>query len=116
VGNAVPEPIGFATVSAADEVRAILELQDENLPSRLSPETIATQGFLTVRHDPEVLLRMNQVAPAIIAKAAGRLVGYALVMPRDFAADVPILRPLFEMLATLSWWHVIALDLAGCST
>jgi len=103
VGNAVSGPIEFATVSAPEEVQAILELQAENLPTTLSPETIATQGFVTVRHDTAVLLRMNQAAPAIIAKASGRLVGYALVMPRDFAAEVPILRPLFEMLATLSW-------------
>src|SRR5262249_11832432 len=103
VGNAVSGPIEFATVSAADEVQAILDLQAENLPTRLSPEAIASQGFVTVPHDPAVLLRMNQVAPAIIAKDAGRLVGYALVMPRDFAAEVPILRPLFERLDTLSW-------------
>jgi len=103
VQKAVSEPIQFATVSAADEVHAILELQAENLPSRLTPEAIASQGFVTVRHDPAVLLRMYQIAPAIVAKASGRLVGYALVMPRDFAADVPILRPLFERLDTLSW-------------
>jgi GNAT superfamily N-acetyltransferase len=103
MGNAVSEPIEFVTVSAEDEVQAILELQAENLPSRLAAETIATQGFLTVQHDPAVLLRMNRVAPAIVAKASGQLVGYALVMPRDFSADVPILRPLFEKLDTLSW-------------
>ena len=97
------QPIEFATVSTADEVREILELQARNLRAALTPESMASQGFVTVRHDPAVLLRMNQAAPAVIAKAAGRVVGYALVMPRDFAADVPILRPLFEMLETLSW-------------
>lgn len=29
--------------------------------------------------------------------------GYALVMPRDFAVDVPILRPMFDVLDSLSW-------------
>ncbi len=95
--------IEFATVSTADEVREILELQAGNLRSALTPETMASQGFLTVRHDPAVLLRMNAAAPGIIAKAGGRVVGYALAMPCDFAADVPILGPLFEMLNTLSW-------------
>jgi hypothetical protein len=95
--------IEFATVSTEDEVREILELQAGNLRAALTPETMASQGFVTVRHDPSVLLRMNHAAPAIIAKSAGHVVGYALVMPRSFAADVPILNPLFEMLDTLAW-------------
>jgi GNAT superfamily N-acetyltransferase len=98
-----PAPIRFGTVSSAGEVREILELQAANLPSSLTPETIAREGFVTVRHDPSVLQRMNDAAPAIVARADGRVVGYALVMPRDFAVHVPILRPLFEMLETLSW-------------
>ena len=64
---------------------------------------MARQGFVTVKHDPAVLHRMNEAAPAVIAKAGDQLVGYALVMPREFAPDVPILRPLFEMLNRLSW-------------
>jgi L-amino acid N-acyltransferase YncA len=97
------EPIELTIVSTPDEVRDILELQARNLPSALTPETMANQGFVTVRHDASVLQRMNEAAPAIVAKAAGRVVGYALVMPTSFAADVPILGPLFEMLTMLSW-------------
>ena len=97
------EPIELTTVSTPDDVRDILELQARNLPSALTPETMANQGFVTVRHDASVLRRMNEAAPAIVAKAAGRVVGYALVMPPSFAADVPILGPLFETLKLLSW-------------
>ncbi len=93
----------FVPVSSADEVRQILELQAENHPSAVTSEVAASQGFVTVRHDPDVLLRMNQAAPAIVARRHGRVVGYALVMPRWFAPDVPILAPLFAMLETLSW-------------
>jgi len=96
-------PIDFTTVSTSDEIREILELQARNHPSALTPRTMADQGFVTVRHSASVLQRMSEAAPAIVAKAAGRVVGYALVMPRNFAADVPILRPLFELLDTLSW-------------
>jgi GNAT superfamily N-acetyltransferase len=95
--------IDFTTVSNPDEVRQILELQAANLPSALTPDTIASQGFVTVRHDLEVLERMNDAAPGIIAKDGDRVVGYALVMPRAFASDVPILQPLFRMLDALSW-------------
>jgi hypothetical protein len=97
------DPIEFTTISNADQVSEILDLQARNLASALTPRTMATQGFVTVRHDAVVLQRMNEAAPAIIAKTAGRVVGYALVMPRSFADAVPILRPFFEMLDTLSW-------------
>jgi len=100
------DPIEFTTLSTADEVREILALQAGNLPSALTPRTMASEGFVTVRHDALVLQRMSEAAPAIVAKAAGRVVGYALVMPRSFAADIPILRPLFELLDTLSWQGV----------
>lgn len=106
------EPIRFTTVSNADEVRQIHELQAVNLPSVLTADTMASQGFVTVRHDPDVLRRMNEVAPAIIAKDAGRVVGYALVMPREFAPEVPILGPLFEMLDGLSWRDALLRDRA----
>jgi hypothetical protein len=99
----VRRPIQFTTVSATDEVRAIHELQAANVAAALTPEAIASQGFVTVRHELPVLQHMNDVAPAIIAKDGDRVVGYALVMPRDFAKDVPILRPLFATLEGLSW-------------
>ena len=96
-------PITYTAVASAAEVRQILDLQAANLASALTPDTIASQGFVTVRHDVDVLHRMNEAAPAIIAKDGDRVVGYALVMPRAFAADVPILQPLFRLLDGLSW-------------
>jgi len=99
----VTEAIELTIVSSPDEVSQILALQAVNLSAVLTPEVRAAQGFVTVRHDPSVLQRMNEAAPAAVAKAEGRVVGYALVMLRGFAVDVPALAPLFEMLDTLSW-------------
>jgi GNAT superfamily N-acetyltransferase len=101
--DCVRTSLQLTTVSHADEVHQILQLQAQNLPASLTPEAMITQGFVTVRHDLHVLQRMNDVAPAVIAKDGDRVVAYALVMPREFAADVPILRPLFEVLDALSW-------------
>ena len=103
-------PVDFTAVSHTDEVRQILDLQAANLPSVLTPDAIASQGFVTVRHDLDVLERMNATAPSIIAKDGDRVVGYALVMPRAFASDVPILQPLFQMLDALSWRGVSLRD------
>ncbi|MCB0544945.1 MAG: GNAT family N-acetyltransferase [Lewinellaceae bacterium] len=93
----------FTTVSNPGEVRQILALQEQNLAAALTPDLMRKQGFLTVRHDPDVLQRMNLAAPSVIAKEGEQVVGYALVMPRAFAPDVPILQPMFDMLEQLSW-------------
>lgn len=97
------ESIQFGTVVSAGDIHEILDLQAANLPVVLTSEQMASDGFVTVRHEVSVLTRMNEAAPAIVAKAQGRVVGYALMMPRNFADDVPVLRPLFERLDTLSW-------------
>jgi hypothetical protein len=99
----MPPDIAFTCVSGGADVRQILDLQARNLPASLSPETMAAQGFVTVRHEPAVLLRMNELTPAIVARAGGEVIAYALVMPREFAPDVPVLQPMFDRLDTLSW-------------
>lgn len=93
----------FTTVSSPDEVQQILDLQARNSPSVLTPDIMQSQGFVSVRHDPSVLRRMNQAYPSAIAKAGDHVVGYCLMMPRQFAADVPILAPMFSMLEELAW-------------
>jgi hypothetical protein len=92
----------FTTVNSQAEVSQILDLQSNNLLLALSPEVAKAEGFVTVRHNPEVLWRMNQHSPSIIAKKGDLILGYALIMPPAFAPDVPILEPMFDMLNTLS--------------
>ena len=69
------DSIQFTTVSTPDDASGILDLQVRNLSSALTPQTLASQGFVTVRHDESVLRRMDEAAPSIIAKAGGRVVG-----------------------------------------
>lgn len=95
--------IVFTSVSTPQEVVQILDLQAANHVSNVSAAVAQEQGFVTVKHNPEVLQRMNLVAPSIIAKDGERVVGYALVMPRSFAPQIPILLPMFDLLDTLSW-------------
>jgi hypothetical protein len=96
-------PVRFRPLAGDSEIEDVLRLQAANHASTLSADAMASQGFVTVRHDADVLRRMSQAAPGIVAVADDLVVGYALVMPRTFAADVPILAPLFAMLDTLSW-------------
>ncbi len=91
----------FTTVNSHLEVSQILDLQSNNLALALSPEVAKADGFVTVQHDPDVLWRMNQHSPSIIAKDGDLVVGYALIMPPSFAPQVPILEPMFNLLETL---------------
>ena len=93
--------IKYNTATTDKELRQILRLQAQNLPANISPEEARSQGFVTVRHDFELLKKMNSPYPHIIAKDEDEIVGYALVMLRSFAHEIPVLVPMFEQLDTL---------------
>lgn len=93
----------ITTVQSEADVRGILKLQQANLRKNVSPSVQIDQGFVTVEHDPNVLARMNQAAPSVIAKDGDTVVGYALTMMPEFGSDVPELLPLFELINTLTY-------------
>lgn len=95
--------IEFTTVREPREVQAILALQAENHRDHVDAQTAASDGFTSVRHDPEVLQAMNRAHPSAVAWSGERLAGYALMMAREFRDDVPILWPMFDLLESLSW-------------
>ncbi len=90
--------VEFGRASTDKDLREILELQVKNLPDQLTDEIREREGFLTVSHTLELLGRMNEVCPHIVARANGRVVGYALCMHPDFSGEIPILRSMFEQL------------------
>lgn len=94
--------IEFTTATNPTELLQILELQQQNLPENLSEVDKKEQGFVTVYHDLELLQKMNDVHPHIIAKSNGLVVGYALSMSKIFRNDIPILIPMFDEIDTTS--------------
>lgn len=93
----------ITTVQSEADIQGILTLQRANLRQNLPADVQANQGFVTVEHNPDVLTRMNQAAPSIIAKDEDAVVGYALTMLPDFRMDVPELRPLFDSIDVLNY-------------
>ena len=85
------------------ELEQILKLQDLNHVRNLSPEDKRSNGFVTVKHDLELLTKMSNSAPQIIAKYNDEVVGYALVMLKEFCEMIPVLTPMFEMFNKLSY-------------
>lgn len=96
-------PIQFGNPNGQDDLRQILALQRENLPVNISAVELEEQGFVTVQHNEPLLTDMNAAEPQVIAKDGDRVVGYALVMLREFSSRIPVLIPMFEMLESLSY-------------
>lgn len=103
----------FTTVSNDREIDQILALQAANHVSAVDAETMRSQGFVTVRHERAVLAAMNAAAPSAIAKDGDVLAGYCLAMPPQFRHDVPILKPMFDMIDQLTWHGARLDDLAN---
>ncbi|TAH07988.1 MAG: GNAT family N-acetyltransferase [Sphingobacteriia bacterium] len=85
------------------ELEQILELQNKNHVLNLSIKDRELNGFVTVKHNIELLTKMNSSAQQIIAKENDVVVGYALVMLKEFTELIPVLVPMFEMFKNLSY-------------
>ncbi len=83
------------------ELQQILDLQRRNLVRNLDAPSVAAQGFVTVEHTLDVLRRMHDLEPSIVARAGASLAGYALVMPVACRPFVPALEPMFQRLEKL---------------
>jgi hypothetical protein len=88
--------VNIQLVSNDAEIEGILRLQSANHAANLTAEQIASQGFVTVKHDFNLLKRMNGPYPSIIAKDGDTVVGYCIVMSPQFQNDVPALGKLFD--------------------
>jgi GNAT superfamily N-acetyltransferase len=90
-------PVLITTIQSDEDIRQLLDLQQANLSSVVSADTAADQGFVTVRHNFDLLRSMNEAIPQVIAKDGDRVVGYALVMLPSFQDLIPVLKPMFLM-------------------
>ena len=93
----------ITTSDTPTDLQGILDLQQVNLPANISPEEALEQGFVTVVHNMNLLSKMNRPFPHTIAKEGDQVVGYTLVMLRDFADQVPVLVPMFEKINQLNF-------------
>jgi RimJ/RimL family protein N-acetyltransferase len=90
-------------LSDPTDLQRILELQRANLASSIDGEELRAQGFVTAEHSLESLQQMHALAPSVVAKAGAELAGYALTMLVEARRFVPILEPMFQLFAQLSW-------------
>jgi hypothetical protein len=93
--------IQFGVAVSEDELRQILELQKSNLSESTGEEQKLSEGFVTVQHNMDVLIKMNSIAPQVIAREEDKVVGYGLVIRPELKFVVPILIPMFDLIETL---------------
>jgi len=86
----------YKRATEISELEQIIVLQKKNTKSSLSYEEIEKEGFITISHSCELLKRMNNACPHVIAKKRGQVVGYALCMVSAFRNEIPLLIPMFE--------------------
>ncbi len=102
------KPFKITTAKSDQDIHGILTLQKQNLPKNITTEEAASQGFVTVDHDFDILKAMNQKFPHIIGKSntkqgQNEVVAYALVMLREFSNQIPVLTPMFERIENLQF-------------
>lgn len=93
-----------------EELQQILTLQEKNHVDNVSPDKKLSEGFVTVKHDLDLLVKMNNKARQIVAIENGKVAGYALVMLKEFDEMIPVLKPMFEMLEKLEFNHKRLID------
>ncbi|SEB56042.1 Acetyltransferase (GNAT) family protein [Maribacter dokdonensis] len=99
----------YTTATTKEELIQILSLQQMNLKSAVSDLEMQQEGFVTVHHNLDVLTRMNNACPHIIAKDGDKVVGYALSMTDDFKDEISVLRPMFTELENINIQNFITM-------
>lgn len=93
----------FCGASTPTEFQQIVDLQAQNLKGNISKEEAISQGFVTVEHSVELIAAMNSPFPHAIGKDKDEVIGFALMMMKRFANEIPVLVPMFELMEQLSY-------------
>jgi hypothetical protein len=93
--------IQYKLTTTEKELTQIIALQQENLFQNISLQEQLEQGFLTVNHSFDLLEKMHNSYPHIIAIDNAKVVGYALCMLPEFKNETPVLIPMFDQIDTV---------------
>lgn len=93
--------ITYKRATSDSELKQILAIQKRTLKGAASPEEEQDQGYITVPHTFDILKKMNEACPHILAMDDHCVAGYALTMLESFRDDMDILTPMFDTADTL---------------
>ncbi|WP_298893194.1 GNAT family N-acetyltransferase [uncultured Psychroserpens sp.] len=93
--------ITYHRVKTNEELEAILKLQSDNLPKKITASEQEKEGYVTIHHTFDILKRMNDSCAHIIAKHEENIVGYVLCMTKSFKDEIPILVSMFNEIESI---------------
>ena len=85
------------------DFQGILKLQEINHKDSVSDELKNREGFVTVKHDLDLLQEMANLDPQIIAKFDDQVIGFALVMSTKLKDSIDVLKPMFTELESVEF-------------
>ncbi|QNK61593.1 GNAT family N-acetyltransferase [Pedobacter sp. PAMC26386] len=94
--ESVSEPVVLEIATTAQHFSEILALQKENLYSEISVEQQQQQGFVFAEHNLELLEKMADHLPQVIAISDHKVIGYNLAMAVSLRNELQSLVPMFD--------------------
>jgi predicted GNAT family N-acyltransferase len=91
----------YTLAKTKNELMEILSLQEKNFKDHLSEQEMLDEGFLSLKHELPELEEISGNYHHIIAKENDKVIGYALVMLKQFKDKVPVLIPMFDQIDAL---------------
>jgi L-amino acid N-acyltransferase YncA len=93
--------IVYTLAKSKEDFHGILHLQKKNFKTELASSEMLEEGFLSLTHELPELEMISGKYSHVIAKEKDQVIGYALVMLREFQDVVPVLVPMFEQLVNV---------------
>jgi predicted GNAT family N-acyltransferase len=93
----------YTLAKTKEELTEILVLQQKNYKDHLSEREMLDEGFLSLKHEFPELREISGNYHHVIAKENDKVIGYALVMLKQFKDKVPVLIPMFDQIDALQF-------------
>ncbi|MEN9700911.1 MAG: hypothetical protein RIR55_214 [Bacteroidota bacterium] len=77
----------ITTVQTEEELKKLKALQNANLRKLIGEEEAMKEGFVTSEYSIELLQKMHQAHPSIIAKEGEEVVGYVIVTNKSVLGE-----------------------------
>jgi GNAT superfamily N-acetyltransferase len=85
------------------EIEGIKALEVANNLVNISMEESDKEGFVTASYSIELLRKMNEIQPSIIALYENKVVGYAMVTDKELYGQHTLLDSLFDALVDMNY-------------
>jgi GNAT superfamily N-acetyltransferase len=104
--------ITYSLATTQNELLGVLDLQEKNYKTQLTMQEMVEEGFLSLTHELSELKEISGKYRHVIAKDNARVIGYALVMLKEFKDKVPVLLPMFDELDKLKYHDKLIPDIS----